>query len=149
MKKSIFILLVLAGLVVLGLNFYFDSVKYGQPDSVVRESVDFNREKLNDGSAVESSDVKNNSSQEHLPVDVITFDHNLLESFSIIRKIDFENEPLGVYSFDQVKNSWNKTTGANGVEEGRCKIIIDEETNKKSLQVSHAKNKTLNSIFYC
>ena len=60
---------------------------------------------------------------------------------SVIRKIDFEKELLGIYSFDQIAKSWIKTFGSVGVQEGRCNIIIDNQIKKKCLQVSYVKNK--------
>lgn len=60
---------------------------------------------------------------------------------SIIRKIDFEKEPLGNYSFEQIQKSWIKTLGSVGAQKGRCKIVIDKEIKKKCLQVSYVKDK--------
>ncbi len=60
---------------------------------------------------------------------------------SLIRKIDFQKEPLGKYSFEQIKKTWIGVFGSVGVEEGRCKIVIDTETKKKCLRVDYVKNK--------
>lgn len=63
------------------------------------------------------------------------------EASQVIRNIVFDNEALGKYTFEKVQSSWKNTFGSVGVDEGRCEIVLDEETGRKCLRVSYMKNK--------
>lgn len=66
---------------------------------------------------------------------------NTLVVSPVIRNIVFDNEALGKYTFEKVQSSWKNTVGSVGVNEGRCEIVLDNETGRKCLRVLYAKIK--------
>ena len=59
----------------------------------------------------------------------------------MFRRINFQKEPLGIYTSHQVAKSWNDPFDVVGVEEGRCRIVTDRTQRKNCLQVSYVKGK--------
>ncbi|MFP4165330.1 MAG: CIA30 family protein [Chitinispirillaceae bacterium] len=55
-----------------------------------------------------------------------------------IFECDFDNEPAGTYTWEQVKAAWNEPVSENGVSDGRCSIVDNEHALEgKSLRVSY------------
>jgi hypothetical protein len=59
----------------------------------------------------------------------------------VIKKIDFEKDSLGKYSLEKLEKSWGNVIVSRGVKEGRCSIVVDDQTKKNCLQISYEKNK--------
>ncbi len=55
-----------------------------------------------------------------------------------VKSIDFENEPEGVYTVEQLKASWNNPSWNDGVSERRCHIVNDPTgVREKVLRISY------------
>ncbi|MDG5813764.1 T9SS type A sorting domain-containing protein [Chitinispirillales bacterium ANBcel5] len=54
------------------------------------------------------------------------------------KTITFDDEPLGIYTTEQMKAAWNSPTWSNGVDEGRCHIVNDPLSEReKVLRVTY------------